>query len=467
MTGNSGNQRLSARQRIGYGAGDLGINLYFISTATYLLYFYTDVFGLSAAAAASVLLVARVVDAVTDPIMGMIAERTRTRWGRLRPYLLFGAVPLGLLGVLTFTTPALGEGGKLVWAYLTYVAFGICYTVVGIPYSALTSSLTSNHQERTVLSTIRMAFAFSGGYLISVAMLPLVGLFPEPALGFQGVMMGFAVLATGLLWFTFSVTQERIQPPPSQRLSFTGSLAAVFRNPPLLLVMVLFTGGMMSFTVRQAVTVYYLKYNVGREDLVALFFAVTMPVMLLGLLAVPRLAARFGKAGGILAGALLTIAGSLGLYFTPYDAVGAIFFFACVVALGGTPIAVLGWAMIPDTVDYAHWKLGLRADGAIFSFASFFQKLAKAIGGAGVAGALALAGYVANQDQTPETLRAIHNLMTLVPVGIMLVMMAAAWFYRLDEAAHGEIVASLDRGAAGTPGPDASRQDGAGPGAPG
>ena len=439
-----GSNRLTAGQRVGYAVGDLGINLYFISTATYLLYFYTDVFGISAAVAASVLLVARVVDAVTDPLMGMIAERTRSRWGRLRPYILFGAIPLGLLGVLTFSTPDLSSQGKIWWAYTTYILFGVLYTVVGIPYSALTSSLTSNHHERTLLSTVRMAFAFGGGYAISVGMLPLVGLFETAQIGFQMVMIGFSIAATLLLWFTFASTEERVQPPPTQKLSVSDSFAAVFRNPPLLVVMVLFTGGMLSFTVRQTVTVYYLKYNVGREDLVSLFFGITMPVMFLGLLAVPKLAARFGKAGGIMVGAVVTIFGCVGLYFTPYDSIVGIFFFSCVMALGGTPIAVLGWAMIPDTVEYAQWKLGLRADGAIFSFSSFFQKLAKAVGGAGVAAALATAGYVANAEQTEASLNAIHLMMTLTPGVIMALMIVVASFYRLDESTHSQMVAEIE-----------------------
>ena len=443
MTGNSA-VRLTYAQRVGYAAGDLGINLYFISTATYLLYFYTDVFGISAAAAASVLLVARVVDAVTGPLMGMSAERTRSRWGRLRPYLLFGAIPLGVLGVLTFSTPDLDDQGKLWWAYTSYILFGVLYTVVGIPYSALTSSLTSSHRERTLLSTIRMAFAFAGGYAISVGMLPLVGCFDDPRSGFRNVMIAFSVVATGLLWFTFAATEERIRPPPLQQLKISDSFAAVFRNPPLLLVMLLFSGGMLSFTIRQTVTVYYLKYNVGREDLVALFFGITMPVMFVALLAVPRLAARFGKAGGIIVGALVTIVGCIGLYFTPYDAITGIFFFSCVMALGGTPIAVLGWAMIPDTVDYAQWKLGLRADGAIFSFASFFQKLAKAVGGAGVAAALAASGYVANTGQSAASITTIHLLITVAPGMIMLLMIVAAWFYRLDETTHAQVIAELD-----------------------
>jgi Na+/melibiose symporter-like transporter len=256
-------------------------------------------------------------------------------------------------------------------------------------------------------------------------------------------MVIFAVVATGLLALTFASTKERIRPPASQQLSFSDSLKAVYANPPLLIVIVLFTCGMLSFTVRQTVTLYYFKYNLGREDLIAAFFGITFPIMFVGLLAVPKLAGKLGKAGGIVAGAIVTILGCLGLYFTPYDAIPWIFFWSCVVALGGTPIAVLGWAMIPDTVEYAQWKLGLRADGAIFSFASFFQKLAKALGGAGVAGALAVAGYVANTDQSEASLRAIHNLMTLAPAAIMVVMIVAARCYRLDESAHAELISSL------------------------
>ncbi len=435
--------QLTIRQRMAYGVGDLGINLYFISAMTYLLYFYTDVYGLSAVAAGGVFLVARIVDAVTDPLMGLIAERTKSRWGRLRPHIRYGAVPLGIIAILTFTTPDLGETGKLVWAYVTYVLFGIAYTVVSIPYSTLSAAMTVDSDERTLLSTIRMGFAFAGGYIISVGMLPLVGLFETEAEGFRTALMIYALVATALLWVTFRHTQEQVAPPPSQNLALSDSLRAVFFNPPLLIVMVMFTVGMLSFTVRQTVTLYYFKYNLGREDLVAWFFGITMPVMMLGLVAVPKLSQRMSKSGGIITGALVTIVGSLGLYFTPYEDIGWVFFWSCITALGGTPIAVLGWAMIPDTVEYAQWKLGLRADGAIFAFSSFFQKLAKALGGAGVAGALALVGYVANAEQSEQSLRAIHNLLTLVPASLMLVMIIAARSYTLDRATHQQIVREL------------------------
>ncbi|MCZ6618648.1 MAG: MFS transporter, partial [Gammaproteobacteria bacterium] len=162
-----------------------------------------------------------------------------------------------------------------------------------------------------------------------------------------------------------------------------------------------------------------------------------------GLLFVPKLAAVFGKAGGIVIGAVVTIVGAIGLYFTSYDAITWVFVWSGVMALGGTPIAVLGWAMIPDTVEYAQWKMGLRADGAIFSFASFFQKTAKAIGGVTVAWVLGFAGYVANVEQSQVTLESIRALMTLAPIAIMVVLIVAARAYRLDAEAHSKIVREL------------------------
>lgn len=434
---------MKLKASLGYAVGDLGINLYFISTLTYLLYFYTDVLGISAAAAAGVFLVARMVDAVTDPLMGAIAERTRTRWGRLRPYLLWGALPLGAITVATFSVPDLDESGKVIWAYVTYTLFGILYTVVTIPYSALTASLTDDYQERTRLSTFRMAFAFSGALIVSVGVAQWVRMFANPAEGYVLIMSIFACVATLLLLITFFNTKEVVQPPPEQKLSLNDSLRAVFYNPPLLIVIALFTLGMLSFTVRQTVTIYYFSYNVGRPDLIGAFFAATLATMFVGLVFVPRLAERFSKAGAIQIGALFTVLASIGFYLTPVSEPVWVIFWGCLVALGGAPIAVLGWAMIPDTVDYAQWRFGKRADGAVYSMSSFFQKLAKALGGAGVATALATAGYVANQPQSAETLDMILHLMTVVPIGLMVLMIFLARLYKLDGETHARMRADL------------------------
>ena len=176
---------------------------------------------------------------------------------------------------------------------------------------------------------------------------------------------------------------------------------------------------MLGFTVRQSTTAYFFIYNVGDPSLIAPFFGATLGTMLIGIWAVPGLSDRFGKAGATRWGAYLSIVGCIGFYFTPYDAVVSIFFWGCIVSLSATPVAVLGWAMIPDTVEYAQLRHGKRADGAIFSTASFFQKLAKTVGGAGVALVLGIVGYAANEAQTEQTQVAIHALLTLLPMVIM------------------------------------------------
>ena len=431
-------------QRWRYAVGDFGINLYFMSAMTFLLFFYTEVYGLSAAVAGGVFLVARVVDAVTDPVMGIIADRTRSRWGKFRPYLLFGPLPLGLITVATFTVPGFGDFGKAVWAYVTYVLFGIVYTAVTIPYAAMTAVLTDDHQERTLLSTLRIGCAFAGGYVVSVGLFPMVDGFGGGAGGFQASMVLFAIVATGLLWVTFAGTEERIAPVRlSHRLSLADSARALTTNWPLVVVVMLFTLGMLAFTVRQTAAPYYFKYNMGREDLLSLYFGVTLPVMFLGLIAVPWLSRQFGKAGGIRIGAVVAMIGAVGFYLTPPDDVMMVFVWGSVLAIGGAPIAVLGWAMIPDTVEYAEWRTGIRVEGLILSTASFFQKIAKAVGGAGVAGALAFFGFVAHAEQSEETLEAILWAMSVAPLAVQVLLVVVSFAYRLDEREHGRIVAEL------------------------
>ena len=436
--------RLSIGQRLGYGVGDLGINFYFGLATAYLLYFYTDVLGISAALAGSVFLVARVVDAAADPFMGAIADRTRTKAGRFRPWLLWGAPPLAVLTVMLFSTPQLDADGKLIWAYATYIAFGIAYTAVALPYAALTPLLTRDHEERTVLSTVRMGCAFIGFYIISVATDPLVRLFATPAAGYQAVSIIYAVIATSLLVVCYFSTREQTQLTTPARVPLRASLRAVLSNGPLIVVILVFMCGLMSFNVRTAAAIYYCKYNLGRPDLIAAYFAWTMPVMIAGLLGVPWLARRLGKAGAVIAGALVTIVGGLGLYLTPTDAVNVALFFCCVMALGGAPVAVMGWSMTADTVDYAEWRTGIRADAQIYSVAAFFQQLAAAFAGAGVAGLLAWFGYIANTAQSPDSLLAILVMMSLAPCAIMVVAIVACLFYPLNAARHHEIVQLLN-----------------------
>ena len=452
-------QSLTASQRLGYGVGDFGINLFFISGLTYLSYFYTDVYGLPAKTAAHLLLVARLVDAVTDPLMGLIMDRTRTRWGNMRPYILFGAPPMGLLLVLTFTVPSVGDTGKLVYAYVTYILFGIAYTVITLPYSSLTAQLTSDYDERTRLSTVRMACAFLGGFAVSVATPELVGLANDEASGYRNTMLVYAVLGTAALWVTFAKTSLVVERLPSvvsgvesngvkpvDQTNFSWrelDLRPVLANAPLWIVIGIFCCGMLGFTVRSAVTPYYFKYFVQRPDLISTYFGVTLLVMLVGLLLVPRIADRLGKIKTLYVGGAITTCGFVGLYFAGPQDIGWIFASGCIVAFGATPIAVLGWALLPDTVDYAEWRHGVRADGLIYSVASFVQKLAKAAGGAGVLYMLGYFGYVANAEPSADSLAAIVGLMSWVPALLVVPLVVIAAAHKLDEASHRRIVAEL------------------------
>ena len=433
---------MTFKSRVAYALGDTGINLYFMSTVTFLTFFYTDVYGLSAAAVAGLFLVARLIDAVTDPLMGYIADHTRSRWGRFRPYLLFGAIPLGLITVATFTIPDFDDTGKLIWAYVTYTLFGLVYTLVTIPYAGMTSLLTEDYGERATLSTFRMAGAFSGALVVVTCMLPLVAFFGGGALGgYQVTMTIMAILSTGLIWVCFLGTKERNELVRDQgRVSIENALKVLVNNPPLWIVISLFILGMLAFTFRQATAPYYLEYVVGRPDLITPFLIATLCIMFVGLACVPTLVNRLGKQVSIQVGAVVAMIGSLGLFFNPPENVVLVFVWGCVMALGGTPIAVLGWAMIPDTVEYAQHKHGIRADGIILSTASFFQKVGKVVAGVAIPAILAFTGYVAHEVQSAASIQGIIVSVAAVPFVVNLLLLLICMTYKLDAAEHSALV---------------------------
>ena len=217
--GEQASQRLSFREKAGYGIGDLGFNLYWANISAFLLIFYTDVMGLGAAAVGTMILVTKLVGAAADPLMGVIADRTRTRFGRFRPYLLWGALPMAFAGVLTWTVPDLGENGRLVWAYLTFSLMMLCYTVLSTPYSALSGVMTADSRQRTTLISFRFIAAFAGTTLVNAFTLDLVQCFGrgDEALGWQLTLALYGVVAVVLFATVFATTRERIAPPPQQR----------------------------------------------------------------------------------------------------------------------------------------------------------------------------------------------------------------------------------------------------------
>ncbi|MCY4094952.1 MAG: MFS transporter [Gammaproteobacteria bacterium] len=434
---------MTFRSRVAYAVGDAGINLYFMSTLSFLLYFYTDFYGISAAVAAGIFFVARIVDAVTDPFMGYLADHTRSRWGRFRPYLAFGAIPLAVISIATFTIPDFNETGKIIWAYVTYVLFGVIYTIVTIPYAAMTSVLTDDHDERAMLTSLRMGGAFSGAMVVTLGMMPLVSFFGVEN-GFQYTMILYGIVGTLLLWWAFGGTKERTDLAlPEQRISLPNAMNALFRNTPLWIVIALFILGMLAFTFRQTVAPFYFKYTMARPELITHFFSITLAVMFIGLIFVPFLTKRFGKAVTVQIGAIVAMIGATGFYFNDPSNIVMVFVWGCIMAVGGAPIAVLGWAMLADTIEYAQHAHDVRADGVIYSTASFFQKVGKTVAGTAIPAILALTGFVANQAQSSEVLGGILLCIAVIPFIANLALLLIPFVYKLDADAHGKIVREL------------------------
>src|SRR5690606_36683733 len=264
---------LTLREKAGYGIGDFGFNLYWANISAFLMYFYTDVMGLAAAAVGTMMLVTKLVDAVTDPLMGAMADRTRTRWGRFRPYLLFGALPLAFTGVLTWTVPDFGPGGKLVWAYVTFSLMMLAYTVLSMPYSALSGVMTADSQQRTTLVSFRFIAAFAGTTVVNARTLKLVEWTGggNEQLDWQLTLSLYGIAASLVFLVVFTTTRERIQPPPLQRSAVRQDIADLLHNRPWLVLFVLALVIMVSIVMHSGSLAYYLKYYVEQPVLTWLF----------------------------------------------------------------------------------------------------------------------------------------------------------------------------------------------------
>jgi GPH family glycoside/pentoside/hexuronide:cation symporter len=289
---------ISLKEVIGYAVGDAGFNFYWIIIGSYLSYFYTDIFGISAAAAGTMFLVTKIVDAVTDPAMGAIADRTHSRWGKFRPYLLFGAIPMAAAAILTMSTPDLGDTGKLIWAYATYSMMMLCYTILSTPYSSLAGVITANARERNRIFGWRFFFAYFTGIIVGAFTPGLAAYFAhgDEAHGWQMTMVLYACVATVLFIITFLSTKERIQPPAGQDTKPLDDIKDLFKNKPWLILFALAMIIMMTIVFRGSSATYYFKYFVERPDLMGAFIGVQMAAYALGCLAAPFLTKLMDKA---------------------------------------------------------------------------------------------------------------------------------------------------------------------------
>lgn len=425
--------KLGWGERLGFGVGDLGFNFYWTTIASFLAAFYTDVFGISAAAAGTMLFVTRIIDAFTDPVMGAIADRTRTRYGKFRIYLLVAGLPMAAAAILTFTTPGLDEGGKLIWAYVTYSMLMLLYTVLSTPYSALSGVMTARSQERTTLISIRFLFAFTGGALINKYTLPLVEYFGagNDTKGWQLTMILYGLLATIAFMITFFSTRERIAPPPAQRTNPLDDIRDLIGNRPWVILFALAMIIMMTFTMRAGSSYYYFTYYVERPELLSNYLFWQMIAYAGGALLAPVMTKFIDKARLLMI--LMSIVGVLSIlfFFVPRDMIWAMFTLNILISLALGPKSPLTWSMYADAADYNEWRNNRRATAMTFSAATFAQKLGGSLGSAGMLWVLAAIGYAANEAQSGASQTGIALLQTAIPGLFALIAVFVLRFYTL------------------------------------
>ena len=438
-------QKLSFREKVGYSLGDMAANFIFQTMLALQLSFYTDTFGLTAAQAGTLFLLVGLGAAALNPVMGFIADRTDTRWGKFRPWLLWTAVPFGIIGVLTFTTPNFSMGGKIIYAYATYTLLRLIYTVNNVPYAAMTGVLTDDPDERTSISSYRQIFANSAGFIVQSLAIPMRDYFGRGnnARGYQLTMGLFSVLCVVFFIVAFATTKERVQPNPEQKSSVGRDLKDLFKNGPLIALFLVTLFYFMAISIRGSVMLPYFKYCAGNERLFSWFNGFGLTALLIGVAFSNTLAVRVGKRTLFIVSMVLSGVFSVALLFIPAIATIPIFASEILRQFAYGWSCPLLWAMIGDVADYGEWKTGRRATAAVTSAVVFALWAGLAFGGAIAGWLFSSYGYVANTAQTAHSLLGIR-LTASVYAGLAFFGAAAClFFYRITKELNRKIADDL------------------------
>jgi len=453
----SNTPQLSLKEKIGYGLGDTASNLYFKFFEVFLVYYYTDIFGLNPAVMGTMFLVANLWDAVNDPFMGAIADRTNTSKGKYRPYLLWFAIPYGITGWLIFANfDFLADpGNKVIYAYATFILFKMVYTAINVPYSAMMGVISPNAEDRQELGRFRFLGAFGGGFLIFLSVRPLVEFLGKgnESLGFQLTMGIFGVLSIICFYICYKTTQERIKPQENNdSVSLGEDMKFLVKNVPWL---IMFVAGILTLTnvvLRGAVTIHYCEYYLGWNsdkvlwwmDMTTLFLSSGTLAFIAGCYMTKWVLARFTKKHSLIVLTTLNALGIFAFFIVPAEAITTIFVLNlfCSFVAGPTPAIV--WALYTDVADYGEWKFGRRATGLVFSAAQFAQKMGITIAGAASGYLLEGFGYIANQEQTPEALMGIRIIFCILPGSLALANGLLLILYPLSQEKTEQIHAELE-----------------------
>ncbi|MEF7406675.1 MFS transporter [Pediococcus acidilactici] len=437
-------------EKVGFGLGDLACNLIYASLSSYLLFYYTDVFGLSAGAASLIFLVVRFIDAFCDPIIGFFTEKSHSKFGKYRPFLLYGAVPFALLAILFFTVPSFGGTAKLIYAYVTYILLSVVYTFVNVPYGSLTSAMTNDQQESVSLTTYRTFLANIGQVLVAFFVPYLAEIFSSSigkAKGWQLTMTIIGIVGGLLLIGSFATTRERvIVPKKHAQIHVKDVFEQLSKNQPLLVLCIFF---FVIYGVKSIVSstgIYYVTYYVGRADLVKWYsLAGTLPALAF-IPAIPWLAKKLTKFQLIILSVSADIIGISGLLFAQPTWITWIFIARGIASVGNGMISAYMWALIPETVEYGEYKTNKRMGGVIYAIIGFVFKCGNALGGMVPGLVLSATGYVAGvQQQTAGAQRGIIIATTVIPIIIYFIAIFSMKFYKLDKETYAKISAELKK----------------------
>lgn len=457
-------QKLGIREKFGFSLGDGAANFIFQTLMLLQLSFYTDSFGLAAGTAAVLFLVARLWGAACDPVFGYLADRTSTRWGKFRPWILWTAVPFGIIGFLAFTTPEAGQAAKIIYAYITYILLMTVYSANNVPYAALSGVITGDMVQRTSLSSFRFVAVVLATLAIQGLALPMVNHFGQgdSAKGYQVTMGIFSALAILFFLATFATTKERIQPPPQQKTSLRQDLSDLFRNRPWVMMFIVFVMMFLFLALRGSILLYYFKYYLNIPDQVSflegidrLLFGLLSAVgfigaeadiagntfsiinilgqvaALLGIVFSKPLAARFGKRNTFHAVLVVSMVFAALIMFVPAGGVVMVCILSVLFNLTWGISMPLPWAMMADVADFSEWKNNRRATGIVFAGIVLGLKLGLAVGGALAGYILSWFGYVANVEQSAGALTGIRLGVSIFPSLGLLVCITVLFFYEI------------------------------------
>jgi GPH family glycoside/pentoside/hexuronide:cation symporter len=461
-------EKISMREKVGFSLGDSAANFIFQTMMLLQLSFYTDSFGISAAAAGLLFLVARLFGAVFDPIMGAISDRTVTRWGKFRPWILWTALPFGIIGFLAFTTPNFGHTGKLIYAYVTYLLLMAVYSANNIPYSALSGVITGDMAERNSLFSVRFIFVTLATIAIQGFALPMVNHFGHgsSAKGYQITMGIFCVLAVIFFLITFLTTKERIIPDPKQKSSLKQDISDLLKNRPWLIMFLVFLLLFIFLGIRNSILLYFFKYYLDKTSMLSVLEVLnkglfgllgklgmigsnadiagntfsminifSQLVTIIGLTLSRPLANKFGKNTVFRTGLFLCVLLSgIFIIIKPEAIVLTLVLQLLFQFMWGVAAMSLPWAMMADVADFSEWKNNRRATGIVFAGIIIGLKVGLAIGGALAGSLLSVYGYVANVSQTSHTLFGIRMITSIYPAVFLVIGAILLFFYQINKS---------------------------------